>query len=109
MIAPAMAFYGGLGDLMATAAMGDWDSADEITIAVALDSWRPTRGTRLTGERNPGRRFIFSNNRLERARSPPGRTWAFPHPSENNKWTRSLLRKPSQSRATSEPRRFACS
>jgi hypothetical protein len=79
-IAPAMAFYGGLGDLMATAAMGDWDSADEISIAVALDSWRPTRGTRLTGERNPGRRFIFSNNRLERADPPPGRTWAFPEP-----------------------------
>jgi hypothetical protein len=79
-IAPATAFYGGLGDLMATAAMGDWDSADEITIAVALDSWRPTRGTRLTGERNPGRRLIFSNNRLERADPPPGRTWAFPGP-----------------------------
>ena len=77
-IAPAMAFYGGLGDLMATAAMGDWDSADEISIAVALDSWRPTRGTRLT--RSPGRRFIFSNNRLERADPPPGRTWTFPAP-----------------------------
>jgi short subunit dehydrogenase-like uncharacterized protein len=28
-IAPAMAFYGGLGDLLATAAMGDWVAADE--------------------------------------------------------------------------------
>jgi Saccharopine dehydrogenase NADP binding domain len=79
-IAPALAFFGGLGDLMATAAMGEWDSADEIFIAVALDSWQPTRGTRLTGERNPGRRFIFSNNKLERADPPPGRTWIFPAP-----------------------------
>jgi hypothetical protein len=79
-IVPAMAFYGGLGDLMATAAMGEWDRADEIIVAVALDGWKPTRGTRLTGERNPSRRLIFSNNRLERADPPRGRTWAFPPP-----------------------------
>jgi hypothetical protein len=79
-VVPAMAFYGGLGDLMATAAIGDWEDADEIAIAVALDSWRPTRGTRLTGERNAGRRFFFSNNKLERADPPPGRRWCFPEP-----------------------------
>jgi hypothetical protein len=79
-IAPAMAFYGGLGDLLATAAMSEWDFADEISVAVALDSWKPTRGTRLTGERNPGRRFIFSNNTLARADPPPGRNWVFPVP-----------------------------
>ena len=79
-IAPAMGFYGGLGDLLATVAMGDWAAADEICIAVALDSWKPTRGTRLTGQRNPGRHFIFSSNRLERADPPPARTWNFPAP-----------------------------
>ena len=79
-VAPAMAFYGGLGDLLATAAMGDWTAADEICIAVALDSWKPTRGTRLTGERNPGRRFIFSNNRLQRSDPLPARMWNFPAP-----------------------------
>ena len=79
-VIPAMAFYGGLGDLLATAAMGEWDKADEICIAVALDSWKPTLGTRLTGQRNPGRRFIFSNNRLERADPPPARKWSFPAP-----------------------------
>lgn len=79
-IAPAMGFYGGLGDLLATAAMGDWNAADEISIAIALDSWKPTGGTRLTGARNPGQRFVFSNNRLERGDSPPARTWDFPAP-----------------------------
>lgn len=79
-IAPAMAFYGGLGDLLATAAMGDWTAANEICVAVALDSWQPTQGTRLTGQRNPGQRFIFSNNKLERADSPPNRLWNFPPP-----------------------------
>jgi len=79
-VAPAMGFYGGLGDLLATAAMGEWHAADEICIAIALDSWKPTRGTRLTGQRNPGRHFIFSNNRLELADAPPARKWNFPPP-----------------------------
>jgi hypothetical protein len=60
--------------------MDDWEAADEICIAVALDSWKPTRGTRLTGQRNPGRRFIFSEGKLERADPPPGRAWNFPTP-----------------------------
>src|SRR5215813_5911543 len=80
-IAPAMAFYGGLGDLLATAAVGDWPDADEICVAVALDSWKPTRGTRLTGKRNTGRRFVFSNNKLEFLADPaPKRSWDFPAP-----------------------------
>jgi hypothetical protein len=79
-VAPAMGFYGGLGDLLATAAMGEWDAADEICIAIALDSWKPTRGTRLTGQRNPGQHFGFSNNRLQRADPPPARKWNFPAP-----------------------------
>jgi hypothetical protein len=79
-VAPAMAFYGGLADLLATAAMGNWVAADEICIATALDSWEPTRGTRLTGQRNPGQRFVFSNNKLERADPLPARTWNFPAP-----------------------------
>jgi hypothetical protein len=60
--------------------MGEWHAADEIFIAIALDSWQPTRGTRLTGQRNPGRHFIFSNNRLERADPPPACKWNFPPP-----------------------------
>jgi short subunit dehydrogenase-like uncharacterized protein len=79
-IVPSMAFFGGLGDLLATAAMGDWAVADEICIAVALDSWQPTRGTRLTGQRNPGQHFNFSNNRLERGDPSPARIWNFPAP-----------------------------
>lgn len=80
-IVPAMAFYGGLGDLLATAAMGDWAAADDIRIAIALDSWLPTRGTRLTGQRNTVRRVVVSDGRLEPlADPPPTRTWDFPAP-----------------------------
>jgi len=80
-IMPAVAFYGGLADLLATAAMDDWTAADEIHIAVALDSWHPTPGTRLTGRRNTAQRMIVTNGRLEAvANPPPTRTWEFPPP-----------------------------
>ena len=84
-IVPAMAFYGGLGDLLATAAMGDWKTADEICIAYALSSWKPTLGTRaataVSKQRRGGRRIVFSNHRLElRTDEAPILTWSFPAP-----------------------------
>jgi uncharacterized protein YbjT (DUF2867 family) len=77
-VLPGMAFYGGLADLLATAAMGDWSDADGIDIAVALDSWHPTVGTRLTGDRNHYRRLVVSNGELTvLAEPPPTREWHF--------------------------------
>ena len=76
---PAMAFYGGLGDLLATAAMGDWKEADEILIAVALDSWHPTDGTRKTGERNTVTRVVVSGGKLV-PHAASERQWDFPPP-----------------------------
>jgi hypothetical protein len=78
---PSVAFYGALGDLLATTAMRNWSTADEIQIAVALDGWKPTQGTRLTGQRNQGGRFVFSNNRLSLVENPPPKLkWVFPPP-----------------------------
>lgn len=79
-VLPGFAFYGGLGDLLATVSMGNWGSAEEITIAIALDSWQPTRGTRLTGERNQGQRLTFTGGKLTLGNAPPMRSWAFPEP-----------------------------
>lgn len=84
-IVPAMAFYGGLGDLLATAAIGDWPVADEICIAYGLDRWRPTSGTRVAGhvsrQRRDGRRIVFSDGRFEyRTDSAPVLEWTFPPP-----------------------------
>ena len=45
---PSVAFYGGLPDLLATAAAGKWDSVDSVEILIGLDSWHPTAGTRIT-------------------------------------------------------------
>lgn len=84
-IVPAMAFFGGLGDLLATAAMGDWASADEISIAYGLSSWKPTLGTRAAGkvsrQRREGRRIVFSNGRMVFRTDPaPITEWTFRAP-----------------------------
>ncbi|MBG0564149.1 saccharopine dehydrogenase NADP-binding domain-containing protein [Actinoplanes sp. NEAU-A11] len=84
-IVPAMAFFGGLGDLLATTAMGDWTSADEAHVAYGLSNWHPTEGTRAAGavsrERRDGRRVRYANGRLEyRTDAPPTLDWAFPEP-----------------------------
>ena len=82
-VVPAMGFYGGLGDLLATAAMGDWASADEIRIGIALDSWRPTLGTRLTGQRNTATRLVIAGGKLAPLGNPPSTSassWTFPEP-----------------------------
>ncbi|MEU6880457.1 saccharopine dehydrogenase NADP-binding domain-containing protein [Streptomyces sp. NPDC046712] len=84
-VIPAMAFFGGLGDLLVTAAMGDWTSADEAHIAYGLNSWHPTAGTRNAGavsrQRRDGRRVRYSNGRLEyRDDALPSLKWEFPEP-----------------------------
>ncbi|MFE4604039.1 saccharopine dehydrogenase family protein [Kitasatospora indigofera] len=84
-VVPAMAFYGGLGDLLATAAMGDWRTADEVHIAYALSGWHPTAGTKASGrvsrQRRGDRRLVFAGGRMEARTAPaaPAR-WAFPGP-----------------------------
>ncbi|MEU8434156.1 saccharopine dehydrogenase NADP-binding domain-containing protein [Streptomyces sp. NPDC029216] len=84
-VVPAMAFFGGLGDLLVTAAMGDWTAADEAHIAYALSSWHPTAGTRLSGavsrERRGDVRLRYRGGQWERrADAAPTLEWAFPEP-----------------------------
>lgn len=84
-VLPAMAFFGGLGDLLATALVDEWPSVDQISIAYGLSNWHPTKGTRAAGQvsrqRRGGRRITFANGRLEyRDDLPPPGEWAFPEP-----------------------------
>jgi len=81
----AMAFYGGLGDLLATAAMDGWTSADEISIAYGLDSWKPTTGTLVAGQvskqRRDGRRAVFADGKIAYTTgAAPSGEWTFPAP-----------------------------
>jgi hypothetical protein len=88
LVLPAMAFFGGLGDLLTTAAMGDWPAADEAHIAYGLSNWHPTTGTRVAGkvsrERRNGRRVRYTNGRLEYHDDDlPTLQWTFPAPMGN--------------------------
>ncbi|WP_240796639.1 saccharopine dehydrogenase NADP-binding domain-containing protein [Streptomyces sp. RFCAC02] len=84
-LVPAMAFYGGLGDLLVTAAMDGWTAADEAHVAYGLSSWHPTPGTLAAGavsrRRRDGRRVRFTGGRLEyRDDAAPTLAWTFPEP-----------------------------
>ncbi|GHJ47081.1 saccharopine dehydrogenase [Catellatospora sp. TT07R-123] len=84
-VVPAMAFYGGLADLLATAAMGDWTGAEEVHVAYGLSSWHPTEGTRIAGavshSRRNGRRVRYSGGRIEyHDDALPTLRWDFPEP-----------------------------
>jgi short subunit dehydrogenase-like uncharacterized protein len=79
---PSIAFYGGLADLLASAALDPGETqVDAIDVAVALDRWHPTVGTRRTGERNHYRRWVMSGGKRQYlADPPPTRRWVFPAP-----------------------------
>src|SRR3546814_9295175 len=92
-VAPAFGFFGALGDLLATAAMGDWHSAERIDLALALDEWKPTRGSRLAGVRRAGRRVVFADRRLEihdGTQAAPEGQWTFPAPFRSEEHTSEL-------------------
>ncbi|WP_206957131.1 saccharopine dehydrogenase family protein [Trinickia acidisoli] len=75
---PAAAFYGGLADLLVTAAVDADQPIERVDIAVGLDSWHPTRGTRVTGERNHATRFVQRSGKLTPLPSPmPEGAWSF--------------------------------
>jgi hypothetical protein len=86
-VVPAMAFFGGLGDLLVTTAMGDWTAADEAHIAYGLSSWHPTSGTLAAGavsrERRDGARVRYTGGQLEYYVADgglPTLEWDFPAP-----------------------------
>ncbi|WP_328908257.1 saccharopine dehydrogenase NADP-binding domain-containing protein [Streptomyces sp. NBC_00234] len=84
-VVPAMAFYGGLGDLLVTAAMGEWTAADSVDVAYGLTSWHPTAGTRAAGqvshERRAGRRVRFADGVLQYHDDEASQQdWEFPEP-----------------------------
>ncbi|WP_052423133.1 saccharopine dehydrogenase family protein [Nonomuraea candida] len=88
-VVPAMAFYGGLGDLLVTAALGDQAggpaAADVVHVAYGLSGWHPTAGTRTAGQvshqRRSGRRVRFANGALEyHDDQVREQDWLFPEP-----------------------------
>lgn len=80
-LVPAAAFYGGLADLLVTAVADEREKIERVDVAIGLDSWHPTKGTRITGERNRARRVIQREGSLTPIPQPaPEGTWSFPQP-----------------------------
>jgi short subunit dehydrogenase-like uncharacterized protein len=80
-VVPAMAFYGGLADLLVTAALDGESEADGVEVGVGLDRWWPTAGTRKTGTRNTATRLVIRDGALTPLASPaPTGAWSFPAP-----------------------------
>ncbi len=80
-VVPAMAFYGGLADLLVTDTLDGDSRADEVEIAIGLDRWWPTAGTRATGVRNTTTRLVIQDGILTSLASlAPTRTWSYPAP-----------------------------
>ncbi|PPK60546.1 saccharopine dehydrogenase NADP-binding domain-containing protein [Actinokineospora auranticolor] len=82
-VIPAMAFFGGLGDLLVTALLDGETAADEVHIAYGLDSWHPTAGSLDAGavshRRRAGRRVRYSGGGLQYHDDPlPTVRWPFP-------------------------------
>jgi hypothetical protein len=79
-VIPAAGFYGGLADVLTSHLAGD-APIDAVTVAIALDRWWPTPGTRRTGERNRFPRVVVDGGSLVAMPTPaPGRTWDFGAP-----------------------------
>ncbi|WP_426754695.1 saccharopine dehydrogenase family protein [Myxococcus sp. Y35] len=80
LVLPAVGFYGGFADLLATVATDGWTEVDALRIGIALDAWWPTSGTRITGRRNTVPRVVIEEGKL----APKGETalseWDFPAP-----------------------------
>ncbi len=83
-VVPSMAFYGGLADLMVTAVLKDWNSADSVEIMMGLNSWHPTRGTRNTIDRigqNSAPRMVVTGGKFTPLPAAPAqKDWRFPAP-----------------------------
>ena len=80
-VLPALAFYGGLADLLAADLTRGLGCIDSLHIAVALDYWHPTEGTRRTGQRNTARRLVVTDGHLAPIAQPaPVRLWNFSEP-----------------------------
>jgi len=80
-VVPALAFYGGLADLLLSAELDGGSRADEVEIAIGLDRWWPTQGTRLTGARNTATRQVIRDGALAPLSDPaPRGAWSFGEP-----------------------------
>jgi short subunit dehydrogenase-like uncharacterized protein len=79
-VMPAVGFFGGFADLLATVATAGLGPVDELGIGIALDAWWPTEGTRVTGRRNTFQRLVIEGGQLVPNVAGPSGDWEFGAP-----------------------------
>ena len=80
-IAPAVGFYGGMGDLLASVTASGVERPTEVAIGYAVDDWLLTPASRETAAAVRGRRWIWRDGRLELVTGEPRYTSIeFPDP-----------------------------
>jgi short subunit dehydrogenase-like uncharacterized protein len=80
-VVPSMAYFGGLADLLVTAALGDWEAVESIDVMIGFDSWHPTQGTRNTIARKSVGNLTITGGRLAEGPSlPVEKRWTFAEP-----------------------------
>lgn len=90
-----MGFYGGLADLLVSVAARNWEEIDDVSVAIALDSWHPTPGTRITAARFATPRLHIQAGKLVPLIDPrPSMEWSFQIPSGGRVLWRHLLPRP---------------
>jgi hypothetical protein len=60
-----MGFFGALGDALAALVTRGLESVDEITVAYAVDGWRPTTGSREAAVVAAAQRFAWHDHSLQ--------------------------------------------
>jgi NAD(P)H-binding len=70
-IVPAVGFYGGVGDLLASVTAIGIERPMEAVIGYAVDGWLLTGGSRATAAAVAGRRWVWREGRLELVTGAP--------------------------------------
>ena len=80
-VVPGIGFFGALADLLIAILLQRMPAPTGITVAYAVDGWRPTPGTLKAATEGARNRYTFTNGTLKEDQSPPALgQWKFPAP-----------------------------
>ena len=104
-IAPAVGFYGGVGDLLASVTAAGIERPMEVAVGYAVDGWLLTGASRATAAVVAGRRWVWREGRLELVTADP-RYGSFEFP--DSRATQPVMEDYPLPEALSVPRHVRC-
>ena len=70
-VVPAMGYFGALGDLLVTVTAEGVEKIEQVTVAHAIENWRPTTGSLATAHEMAAERHAWRGNQLELVEGDP--------------------------------------